>query len=34
LPKLVQPPLQEHLQSVRRLHGQDLERGYGSVYLP
>ncbi|WP_421657327.1 integron integrase [Leptothermofonsia sp. ETS-13] len=27
-------PLQVHLQGVRQLHNQDLERGYGSVYLP
>lgn len=27
-------PLQLHLQGVRQLHNQDLERGYGSVYLP
>jgi integrase len=30
---LVQP-LQEHLQTVKHLHEQDLEQGYGSVYLP
>jgi integron integrase len=34
LPQSVQPPLQNHLQGVRQLHQQDLERGYGSVYLP
>ena len=27
-------PLQEHLQSVKRLHTQDLEQGYGAVTLP
>jgi integrase len=32
LPQLVKPVLQEHLQGVRRAHGQDLERCYGSVY--
>jgi hypothetical protein len=26
--------LQFHLQIVKRLHQQDLEKGYGSVYLP
>ena len=26
--------LKEHLQGVKRLHQQDLEQGYGSVYLP
>ncbi|HEY9661277.1 MAG TPA: integron integrase, partial [Allocoleopsis sp.] len=34
LPARVLEPLQEHLQQVRHLHNQDLERGYGSVYLP
>ncbi|WP_242045254.1 MULTISPECIES: phage integrase N-terminal SAM-like domain-containing protein [Leptolyngbya] len=33
-PSIVIPPLQEHLCRVRRLHQQDLERGFGSVYLP
>jgi integron integrase len=27
-------PLNDHLRRVKRLHQQDLERGYGSVYLP
>jgi integron integrase len=34
LPQRVINPLKEHLQSVRRLHQQDLDKGYGSVYLP
>ncbi|WP_416676548.1 integron integrase [Egbenema bharatensis] len=34
LPACVVEPLQAHLQTVRQLHHQDLERGYGSVYLP
>ena len=34
LPQPIQAPLTEHLQTVQRLHRQDLERGYGSVYLP
>jgi len=34
LPNRVVEPLQSHLQTVRRLHHQDLNRGYGSVYLP
>ncbi|MGA1621316.1 MAG: tyrosine-type recombinase/integrase, partial [Synechocystis sp.] len=34
LPQCIQPSLKEHLQTVKRLHQQDLERGYGSVYLP
>lgn len=34
LPQQIQPALKEHLQFVQRLHQQDLERGYGSVYLP
>lgn len=34
LPSRVIEPLQVHLQGVRQLHNQDLERGYGSVYLP
>jgi hypothetical protein len=33
LPDRVMDPLQSHLQTVRQLHHQDLERGYGSVYL-
>ena len=31
--KLVQP-LKEHLVRVKVVHGQDLEEGYGQVYLP
>jgi integron integrase len=34
LPNRLIEPLQAHLQSVRGLHQQDLDRGYGSVYLP
>lgn len=34
LPELLVIPLQEHLQGVRRLHHQDLERGQGAVDLP
>jgi integron integrase len=34
LPVSLVDPLQAHLQKVKRIHQQDLERGYGSVYLP
>ena len=34
LPQRIQPSLKEHLQTVQRLHYQDLDRGYGAVYLP
>ncbi|PZD72427.1 Tyrosine recombinase XerD [Acaryochloris thomasi RCC1774] len=34
LPVCIADPLKEHLQGVKRLHQQDLEQGYGSVYLP
>ena len=34
LPKSLIAPLQAHLQSVERLHQEDLARGFGSVYLP
>jgi integron integrase len=34
LPDSLVTPLQEHLQRVKRLHDEDLARGYGSVYLP
>jgi len=34
LPQRIIEPLQTHLQSVRQLHHQDLDQGYGSVYLP
>lgn len=33
-PELIQPPLTEHLKRVKILHHQDLEAGYGNVYLP
>ncbi len=32
LPTCLVDPLQAHLVTVRQLHHQDLERGYGSVY--
>lgn len=34
LPSGVGGPLQRHLAAVRRLHGEDLERGAGSVVVP
>jgi integron integrase len=34
LPDSLVVPLQEHLKRVKRLHDEDLARGYGSVYLP
>lgn len=34
LPNKLVDPLQDHLRSVRRTHTEDLERGYGAVYLP
>ena len=34
LPTCIIEPLQAHLQAIQRLHQQDLERGFGSVYLP
>ncbi|ASC69930.1 Integrase/recombinase [Halomicronema hongdechloris C2206] len=34
LPSSLIDPLRQHLQHVRRLHQHDLDRGYGSVYLP
>lgn len=34
LPQALVPFLQEHLRGVRRLHGDDLTAGYGTVYLP
>ena len=34
LPTKVFEPLKMQLQRTKRLHQQDLERGYGSVYLP
>ncbi|MEM9163271.1 MAG: integron integrase, partial [Cyanobacteria bacterium P01_F01_bin.4] len=34
LPGSLIAPLQRHLETVKRLHQQDLDQGYGSVYLP
>lgn len=34
LPSCLIEPLQEHLQQVKQLHQQDLERGYGAAHLP
>jgi integron integrase len=34
LPDSVVDVLKEYLQGIKRLHQQDLEQGYGSVYLP
>ncbi|MBI5922152.1 MAG: integron integrase [Betaproteobacteria bacterium] len=34
LPAALAAPLQEHLKRVRALHRQDLEAGFGAVYLP
>ena len=34
LPNSLVEPLREQLQRVKRLHEQDLARGYGAVYLP
>ncbi|OGO40290.1 MAG: integrase, partial [Chloroflexi bacterium RBG_16_57_9] len=34
LPDSLIAPLQEHLQRVKRLHEEDLAKGYGAVYLP
>lgn len=34
LPDSLIEPLREHLQRVKRLHQEDLAKGYGSVYLP
>ena len=34
LPDSLVAPLQEHLQRVKRLHEEDLARGYGQVFLP
>jgi integron integrase len=34
LPESLMPPLQSHLQQVRRLHHQDLALGYGATQLP
>ena len=34
LPSSLVEPLQEHLHRMKRLHQQDLEQGYGAVWLP
>ncbi len=34
LPATLSDPLRDHLVKVRRLHQQDVLRGYGAVYLP
>jgi integrase len=34
LPEKLIVPLQEHLLRVKRLHAQDVAKGFGSVYLP
>ncbi len=34
LPESLIAPLQKHLQYVKRLHEEDLAKGYGAVYLP
>ncbi|NET39272.1 MAG: integron integrase [Cyanothece sp. SIO1E1] len=34
LPDTIIHPLQDHLVGVKQLHQQDLEKGYGAVYLP
>jgi integron integrase len=34
LPQGLLEPLEDHLRLVRRTHQEDLERGYGAVYLP
>ena len=34
LPESLIAPLRKHLEQVKRLHEQDLARGYGAVYLP
>ena len=34
LPSSVKEPLSAHLKHVRELHQQDIERGFGKVYLP
>jgi integron integrase len=34
LPKTLAEPLTQHLPAVQQIHRQDLEQGYGSVYLP
>jgi hypothetical protein len=34
LPQSLQKPLQHHLAKVHLLHEEDLQEGYGDVYLP
>lgn len=34
LPSIIENPLQKHMRVVRSLHQQDIENGFGSVYLP
>lgn len=34
LPQVIKEPLQKHLVKVKKLHEQDLNNGYGQVYLP
>ena len=34
LPESLIEPIKSHLQQVRKIHRRDLERGYGTVYLP
>jgi site-specific recombinase XerD len=34
LPQMLQMPLQRHLAKVQLLHEEDLQEGYGDVYLP
>lgn len=34
LPKSLIEPLQDHLHTVKRIHQDDLAKGYGAVYLP
>ena len=34
LPQILIPALKEHMEHIQLLHTSDLERGYGSVYLP
>lgn len=34
LPGKVKAPLQAHLQKVKKVHEEDLEKGFGAVYLP
>jgi integrase len=34
LPEKVIEPLKKHLQTVKKIHEEDLQNGYGTVYLP